>query len=66
MFMQLYTKLFNLIFETGILPDCWLVGRIRPIFKNKGDPLNPENYRPSQFLVAWAKFRFLPLFLIID
>ena len=48
-FLSLYTKLFNLIFYTGVigLPDEWLTGIVKPIFnKNKGDPTQPENYRP--------------------
>ena len=35
--LPLLVKLFNIIFETGMLPSSWLYGRIRPIFKNKGD-----------------------------
>ena len=53
--MPLYTKLFNIIFETGILPDSWLEGRIIPIFKNKGDHSNPENYRPITILSCLSK-----------
>ena len=53
--MTLYTKLFNIIFETGILPDSWLEGRIIPIFKNKGDHSNPENYRPITILSCSSK-----------
>ena len=50
MFIPLYTKLFNTIFETGILSESWLEGIIKPIFKNKGDQSNPENYRPITVL----------------
>ena len=53
--MPLYNKLFNFIFETGIIPDTWLEGKIRPIFKNKGDKLNPENYRPITILSCLSK-----------
>ena len=33
-FLSLYTKLFNLIFYTGVigLPDEWLTGIVKPIF----------------------------------
>ena len=48
--MPLYVKFFKVIFETGILPEVWLQGKIRPIYKNKGDQLNPENYRPITVL----------------
>lgn len=53
--MPLYIKLFNFIFETGFIPDTWLEGKIRPIFKNKGDKLNPENYRPITILSCLSK-----------
>ena len=53
--MPLYSKLLNIIFETGILPDTWLEGRIRPIFKNKGDKSKPENNRPITVLSCLSK-----------
>ena len=34
-FINIYEKLFNVIFYTGIIPDIWLIGSIKPIFKNK-------------------------------
>ena len=34
----IYVKLFNIIFDSGIMPDAWTVGNIKPIYKNKGDP----------------------------
>ena len=45
-----YHKLFNIIFDKGIIPDSWLIGNILPIYKNKGDIHNPENYRPITLL----------------
>ena len=53
--MPLLIKLFNIIFESGKLPTSWLDGRIRPIFKNKGDSANPENYRPITILSWFSK-----------
>ena len=38
-----------------MLPSSWLDGRIRPIFKNKGDSSNPENYRPITILSCFSK-----------
>ena len=55
LFMPLYIKLFNTIFDTGILPEVWLEGKIRPIYKNKGDQLNPENDRPITVLSCLGK-----------
>ena len=53
--LPLYTSFFNLIFETGYLPEAWLEGIIMPIYKKKGDPLKPENYRPITILSCFGK-----------
>ena len=55
LFLPLYTFLFNAVLDSGTLPDSWLIGKIRPIFKNKGDPLLPENYRPITLLSCLGK-----------
>ena len=53
--MPIYISLFNLILNTDILPECWLEGIIRPIYKRKGDPHEPENYRPITILSCFGK-----------
>ena len=53
--MPVYVSFFNLVFNTGILPDSWLEGIIKPIYKRKGDPLQPENYRPITILSCFGK-----------
>ena len=50
-----YHKLFNIIFDKGIIPDSWLIGNILSIYKNKGDIHNPENYRPITLLSCLGK-----------
>ena len=50
-----YTKLFNLVFDTGIVPENWVLGNILPIYKNKGDKTFPENYRPITLLSCLGK-----------
>ncbi|KAK3109114.1 hypothetical protein FSP39_023343 [Pinctada imbricata] len=54
-FMPLYVKLFNLILNTGIIPKGWGYGIIHPIYKKKGDPQNPESYRPITLTSALGK-----------
>ena len=39
----IYAKLFNIIFDTGIVPESWTLGDILPIYKNKGNKHSPEN-----------------------
>ena len=48
-------KLFNVIFDTGIIPQSWSIGIIKPIYKNKGDPKSAENYRPITLLSCFGK-----------
>ena len=50
-----YHKLFNLIFDKGIIPESWLIGNILPIYKNNGEVHNPENYRPITLLSCLGK-----------
>ena len=38
----IYVKLFNLIFDQGLIPEQWLYGDIISIFKNKGDKSDPK------------------------
>ena len=32
-----YEKLFNIILDSGALPEVWSVGLIKPIYKKKGE-----------------------------
>ena len=50
-----FTKLFNLIFSSGLIPDEWSQGIISPIYKNKGDKANPDNYRGITILSCFGK-----------
>ena len=31
--ISIYCKLFNIVFDTGIIPESWLTGIIRPVYK---------------------------------
>ena len=53
--VHLYEKLFNLVFDTGIVPVAWLIGHIKPIYKNKGNESDPQNYRPITLLSCLGK-----------
>ena len=48
-----YTFIF---FSIDILPEStWLEGIIKPIYKKKGDPLQPENHCPVTILRCLGK-----------
>ena len=53
--LSIFTKLFNLIFDTGIVPKDWTLGIIRPIYKNKGNRMDPNNYRGITILSCLSK-----------
>lgn len=50
-----FTKLFNVIFNTGFIPEAWSQGIISPIYKNKGDRSSPDNYRGITILSCFGK-----------
>lgn len=53
--LNMYTKLFNVVLNTGKMPQQWLEGYIIPIYKNKGDPMDTNNYRPITILSCLGK-----------
>jgi len=53
--LPLLTKMFNLVLNSGIIPESWKIGSIIPIYKNKGDIKSPENYRPITLLSCIGK-----------
>lgn len=48
-------NIFNLIFDTGIVPEVWTLGMIKPIYKCKGDREDPSNYRPITLISCLGK-----------
>ena len=52
---DIYVSLFNLILNTGVVPDDWVTGIIKPIFKNRGSKQNVDNYRGITLLSCLGK-----------
>ena len=50
-----FVKLFNVILNTGVFPSDWSVGVIKPIYKNKGNRENVNNYRGISLLSCFGK-----------
>ena len=53
--ISIYCKLFNIVFDTGIIPESWLTGIIRPVYKNKGKVDDPDNYRAITLISCLGK-----------
>ena len=51
----IYTASYNLILNTGYVPDQWLEETNKPIYKSKGESLDPKNYRPISLLSCFGK-----------
>jgi hypothetical protein len=47
--------LFKRIYETGTVPDQWLIAKTIPVFKNKGQISDINNYRPIANLCSCSK-----------
>ena len=55
LFLPLYVSLFNKIMISGSIPEDWVIGLIRPIYKKKGDVENCNNYRGIALLSCFGK-----------
>ena len=49
------TKIFNIVLQSGHMPHEWVIGIIKPIYKNKGDINDPDNYRGTTLLSCFGK-----------
>ena len=55
---QVYTlivKLFNIVLISGIVPNDWCIGMIKPLYKKKGSMDDPDNYRGITLLSCVGK-----------
>ena len=53
--VSIYTKLFNVVLDTGIIPETWTTGIIIPVYKNKGCPTDPDNFRAITLISCLSK-----------
>ena len=53
--LSIFVKFFNIVLKTGIVPEVWCIGLILPLYKNKGDVNDPDNYRGITLLSCIGK-----------
>ena len=54
-FIDMLTKLFNVILDTGICPEQWSLAIIKLFYKNVGEREDPSNYRGISLLSCLGK-----------
>jgi hypothetical protein len=52
-FVDIYEKLFNLIFDSGIIPESWLLGTKKLFIKIKVTQMTPQIIDRLQFSAVW-------------
>ena len=53
--LPVYVKIFNIIYDQSTVPSSWTTGIIKPIYKQKGNKQEPDNYRPITILSCLGK-----------
>ena len=52
---EIIAKFFNIVLNTGYIPEVWCIGIIMPLYKNKGERSQPDNYRGITLLSCMGK-----------
>jgi hypothetical protein len=55
--------LFNVVLDTGIIPETWTTGIIIPVYENKGCPTDPDNFRAITLISCLGKF-LIPWYIL--
>jgi len=53
--VDIWVLLFNVVMESGMVPESWSIGIIKPLYKGKGDKGNIDNYRGITLLSCVGK-----------
>ena len=53
--LPIYCKLFNIVLNSGLIPESWSDGVFFSIYKNKGDTNDPRSYRHITLVSCLSK-----------
>ena len=53
--LSIYCTLYNLVLNSGIIPESWTSGINKPVYKNNGSPLDPDNFRAITLVSCLGK-----------
>ena len=54
-YIHVFKNIFNLVLDSGIVPDSWTIGIIKSIYKNKGDVKDPDNFKAITWISCLGK-----------